>query len=41
MKNTGETFTTKKTDRKKAYQEFLNQKEVDELIEGSTNLQIN
>ena len=33
VRKTGETFTSKETDSKKAYDEFLRQKEVDELIQ--------
>ena len=33
VRKTGEIFTSKQTDRKKAYDEFLRQKEVDELIQ--------
>ena len=33
VRKTGETFTSTETDRKKAYDEFLHQKEVDELIQ--------
>ena len=40
VRKTGETFTSLETDRKRACEEFLRQKEVDELIEGFANLQI-
>ena len=40
VRKTGEAFTSKETVRKKAYDEFLRQKEVDELIQDFANLQI-
>ena len=40
VKKTGETFMSHETDRKKAYEEFLRQKEVDELIGDIAKLSI-
>jgi hypothetical protein len=40
VRKSGETFTSHETDRRKAYEEFLRQKEVDELIEGFSNMRI-